>query len=669
MRLGRRGSRRRRLGVGIAAVAVSAAVVSLMPSSGAGRTLDADDVISLSPATATLPIGGQYTVTATASETGGEVDDAGHTITIEVTSGPDTGQQITGQVGPTGGQLSFTFTNNGGVGTDQVRGRIDDNPDDGADPSFAFASVTWFDNTPPVVSVPADITAEATGPNGAAVNFTVTATDPDDPAGAPSCDHPSGSTFPFGTTLVTCTSTDTHGNTGSASFHITVQDTTPPALVLPADFSVEATSASGATVSYSATATDLVDGTVPVSCSPSSGTTMPLGPTTVSCSAADARGNTASGGFTVTVHDTTVPDLTVPADITVEATEHTGAVVTYAVSATDRVDPNPSVSCDPPSGSTFPVRVTPVTCTASDASGNTATKLFRVHVIDTTPPKLPLRPPVIVQTRDQSGTVVRFKVTAIDTADPDPSVQCDPASGTVFPVGETEVTCVATDASGNSSAPMSFVVDVVYSTTGGGAPPKAPPPPAPPPPPPPTGAAGNVTARPVPGKTEPQVKLPGSNTYVPLSQVKSLPPGTSVNVSGSSAIQLSDVTNKQMIFFGVADKVPSVFTIAGKVGGVVQLKLAGGNFKSCTARKFSVHEANGKPKPPVRRLWGTGKGRFSTQGKYASATVRGTEWLVADFCNGTRVTVKKGSVSVRDLVKKKTKIVSAGQTYFAGSKK
>jgi len=82
----------------------------------------------------------------------------------------------------------------------------------------------------------------------------------------------------------------------------------------------------------------------------------------------------------VAVVDSTPPVLVVPASFAVDATSPSGAVVTYAATATDAVDPNPVVSCTPPSGSTFPAGTTAVTCTASDASGNTATASFSVTV-------------------------------------------------------------------------------------------------------------------------------------------------------------------------------------------------------------------------------------------------------------------------------------------------
>jgi len=78
------------------------------------------------------------------------------------------------------------------------------------------------DTTPPVVTVPSDMTVGATDASGAVVTFTASATDDLDGTLTPTCTPPSGSTFPIGTITVTCEATDTAGNTGSASFDITV---------------------------------------------------------------------------------------------------------------------------------------------------------------------------------------------------------------------------------------------------------------------------------------------------------------------------------------------------------------------------------------------------------------------------------------------------------------
>jgi hypothetical protein len=158
--------------------------------------------------------------------------------------------------------------------------------------------------TPPVVTVPADMTVNATGPSGAVVKFSASASDVVDGAITPSCSPASGSTFAIGSTTVTCTAKDKAGLTGSASFKVTVVDKTPPKLTLPSDMTVQATNSSGAVVKFSAS--DLVDGSVPVTCNPASGSTFPVGITTVTCSAKDKAGNSASGSFKVTVTPTSV---------------------------------------------------------------------------------------------------------------------------------------------------------------------------------------------------------------------------------------------------------------------------------------------------------------------------------------------------------------------------
>ena len=60
------------------------------------------------------------------------------------------------------------------------------------------------DTTPPVITVPEDITEEATSPDGATVSFEVSAHDDEDGPVDVDCDHNSGDTFPIGETVVTC---------------------------------------------------------------------------------------------------------------------------------------------------------------------------------------------------------------------------------------------------------------------------------------------------------------------------------------------------------------------------------------------------------------------------------------------------------------------------------
>jgi hypothetical protein len=178
----------------------------------------------------------------------------------------------------------------------------------------------------------------------------------------------------------------------------------------------------------------------------------------------------------------------------------------------------------------------------------------------------------------------------------------------------------------------------------------------------------------VPGRPPALVQTPGSTGFTAANPTQNLPPGTSVDVSGNRGMSILNYSNRRMTFLGVPDGVPSRFQLINglrTVGKPIRIRLTGGKFSQCTSksRKFEVYGAHEKKKPgkPVRRLWGTGKGRYETKGRYASATVRGTFWLVADYCNGTLVKVRSGTVVVRDLVTKKTIVVTSGHAYFAKS--
>ena len=94
------------------------------------------------------------------------------------------------------------------------------------------ATTSPIDTTPPVVSVPEDIIAEATGPEGRIVNYKANATDIVDGNLATVCNPKSGSMFALGQTRVECTANDKAGNNGKNEFVITVRDTTPPETML-----------------------------------------------------------------------------------------------------------------------------------------------------------------------------------------------------------------------------------------------------------------------------------------------------------------------------------------------------------------------------------------------------------------------------------------------------
>jgi len=207
-----------------------------------------------------------------------------------------------------------------------------------------------------------------------------------------------------------------------------------------------------------ARATDPTEGTLPATCSPDSGSSFPVGETTVTCAAQDGAGNRGTATFTVKVLDTGAPTLHLPDDRTVEATGPGGAPVTWAATATDTADPSVDVACSPASGETLPLGSTTVTCTGTDDAANQSTGSFHVNVVDTTPPALTRVDDVTQEATGPDGASVTFTgPTATDAVDGTVPVQCSRASGR-FALGETTVTCSATDAAGNSDSTEFHVV-------------------------------------------------------------------------------------------------------------------------------------------------------------------------------------------------------------------
>ncbi|HWP43748.1 MAG TPA: HYR domain-containing protein, partial [Blastocatellia bacterium] len=158
-----------------------------------------------------------------------------------------------------------------------------------------------------MIICPSDITV-SNDPDlcGAVVNYPAPTADPG--CGTVTCSPPAGSFFPIGTTMVTCTS----AVGPSCSFNVTVNDTQPPTITCPANVTAVAPltcpPAAATTVSFpDPTASDNCPG-VTVACVPPSGSMLPVGTTTVTCTATDAAGNTASCSFSVSVFDICLQD-------------------------------------------------------------------------------------------------------------------------------------------------------------------------------------------------------------------------------------------------------------------------------------------------------------------------------------------------------------------------
>jgi hypothetical protein len=156
----------------------------------------------------------------------------------------------------------------------------------------------------------------------------------------------------------------------------------------------------------------------------------------------------------------------------------------------------------------------------------------------------------------------------------------------------------------------------------------------------------------------------GTNTFVPLDGQTEIPVGSQIDtLKGTVGLTAGLGGGKT----NTANFSQGIFTIqqAKKSGAVMTLRMDDGNFGICRRSSAQALSIQAKSRKRVRRLFGSGKGRYRTRGRYSAATVRGTKWLTQDQCNCTLTKVLQRVVSVRDFRAHKTVKVRAGHSYLA----
>jgi uncharacterized repeat protein (TIGR01451 family) len=223
------------------------------------------------------------------------------------------------------------------------------------------------------LTCPANITTSAAaGQCGAEVNYPA-------PTTAGTCGDltlasglESGSFFPTGVTTVSFSA-----SVGvSCSFTVTVNDTQPPSITCPTNLSVPATSSAGAVVDYSpATAEDNCPGVATPSCTEPSGSLLPVGATTVTCTVADVAGNQSACSFLVSVTppaaDLTISQTVAPEEALV------GDNLSYTVLVTNN---GPAIASGVEMTDSLPAEVSLIAATPSqgDFSQNGKTLQFNL---------------------------------------------------------------------------------------------------------------------------------------------------------------------------------------------------------------------------------------------------------------------------------------------------
>ena len=226
-----------------------------------------------------------------------------------------------------------------------------------------------------------------------------------------------------------------------------------------------------------ATANDACAGPVAVT---SSGTVDPnvVGQYTITYSASDTSGHTATATRTVNVVDTTKPVVSAPSNVTVSTgpgATSCGATVSDATLGTASASDScagslPVTRSGVPAGNAFPVGTTTITYSATDPSNNTGTATQLVTVLDNTPPVIscPANITVYLPLHSTATAMVVNYTAPVGTdncAGATTTQTAGLASGSSFPVGTTTNTFRVTDASGNFTE-CSFTVTVLYDFTG-----------------------------------------------------------------------------------------------------------------------------------------------------------------------------------------------------------
>jgi Ca2+-binding RTX toxin-like protein/sugar lactone lactonase YvrE len=313
-------------------------------------------------------------------------------------------------------------------------------------------TVTIVDTTKPILSIPDDQTVEATSLEQTFVE--IGQADAHDITGISSIVNDAPDVFPLGSTLITWTVTDNHDNITTAYQTITVEDTTAPTIIIPEDITAEAIDPMINHIKLGELITS--DSVGVKSITNDKPNAFPFGSTTVTWTVTDISGNISEATQTVTLIDTTSPEIFVPADIVAEATSLSGNMIELGEATGYDIMGIASVTDHPPRF--FPLGETTIEWNVVDISGNTASATQTVTIVDTTAPSITAPASITMEAISADSNIVTLGNPIFSDLVDIPSISNNAPD--VFPLGETTVTWTAVDASGNSASTTQTVTIV-----------------------------------------------------------------------------------------------------------------------------------------------------------------------------------------------------------------
>ncbi len=339
-----------------------------------------------------------------------------------------------------------------GIGTTVVTWTVTDIHGNTA---VATQNVVVIDNQAPTITAPGNVTVNADAGACSAATVSLGTPTTADNCGVASVTNDAAPPYATGTTTVTWTVTDIHGNTATATQNVIVVDNQNPTITAPASVTVNADAGTCAAATVSLGTPITADNCGVASVTNNAIPPYAVGTTVVTWTVTDIHGNKSTASQNVTVTDNEKPIITAPGDVTVNADAGacSAAIVSLGTPATADNCGVASVAnnATPP----YAVGTTVVTWTVTDIHGNTATASQNVTVIDNQNPTI-----IVPQNIAIEGYCIPV---AVSIGTPVTGDNCGVASVTndapsIFPVGTTIVTWTVTDIHGNITTATQTVI-------------------------------------------------------------------------------------------------------------------------------------------------------------------------------------------------------------------